>query len=360
MPQTQTQQYTLSPDYIVSKSRNLVASMSDTVNDISVQALKILDIYLSKLKPTSMDLDENLIDVRDTYVSFTKSEFCRLMGKNHKLKKEQIQEDLDELTKIKLIQDGFTENGRTAYLNMVVFTTARIYFDENRGCDIIEIQCNTNLSRYFLVMVRGQYISYRLKNTLSLKSPSAIRLFQHLLLHSNGSNGKYRIGGTELRQILCIAPNTYEEFKYFNGRIVKKAVIQINEDTEYSVSYSASRDENTGEHEFSFCLSRKTPIEECDSFHRITTSEEIDDDFYKRESEKEIISLSAACEGYFSEDEIRTLRDVCNLTLIQEGKDVSLVEQLMREKYSLLRMQMNKKSIPHPYAYMKRLCRSTD
>lgn len=217
----------LNDNYLVKKSTPLVYAEWTT---LGVNELKIVEVYLSRI-----DIKRGI-----TCVRFTKKEFADLMGyadaRNLKTKvfDERLSKFLSQQIKIDL-DDG------TGYHRYNLFSDAKCYYDPDTNMAMVDIDCNPKLAPVFLELADGQnngykYISYRVEKIKKMESAYSIRLYSLLLDHAWG---KYQwiVDLEQLRTLLGATDASYESFKYFNARLLKKVQKEINELTDISFDY---------------------------------------------------------------------------------------------------------------------------
>ena len=101
----------------------------------------------------------------------------------------------------------------------------------------IEISFDPKLKPYLLSIKEGFVIGY-LKELVDVKGEYAKRIY--MLVRQNAFKGSLSINLEELKTILVV-PQSMEEFKVFNRRVIKHAIEQINSRTTLDVSYDINR-----------------------------------------------------------------------------------------------------------------------
>lgn len=217
----------LSDNYLVKKTAPLIYA---EWSKLKVNELKIVEVYLSRID----------IQNKNTCVRFTRNEFAELMGyedtRNLKTKvfDDRLAKFLGQQIKIDL------EDGR-GYHRFNLFSDAKCYYDPDENKVMVDIDCNPKLSDVFIGIADGQnngyrYISYRLEKTKNMDSAYSIRLYNMLLDHAWG-NYQWTVDLKQLRTLLGATDSSYESFKYFNARLLKKAQQEINELTDLAFDY---------------------------------------------------------------------------------------------------------------------------
>ncbi len=203
--------------YIVEKSKALVWAK---FQDYSSGELKILDTYLSRIDARNPD---------SSLVTFTKKEYADLMGLDSDIRTEQLKAYTGGLLS-NVVTIEMPEKG--GYVQYPLFSEAKCYLDEGTGQVTIEVDCNHKLKPAFFDLAKNGYVRYQLKNIISLKSQYSVRLYPKLKDRPFG----WTVTVKELREILGATKASYDVFKDFNKHCVQKAVKEINEITDITVT----------------------------------------------------------------------------------------------------------------------------
>ena len=206
----------LDEKYIVEKSKALVWAQ---FQDYSPGELKILDTYLSRINPREPDA---------SLVTFTKKEYAELMGLDSDIRTEQLKTYTGGLLS-NVVTIDLPDKG---YVQYPLFSEAKCYLDEKSGQVTIEVDCNHKLKPAFFDIARNGYVRYQLKNIINLKSQYSVRLYPKLKDRPFG----WTISVTELRELLGATASSYDVFKDFNKHVLQKAVKEINDITDISVT----------------------------------------------------------------------------------------------------------------------------
>lgn len=246
----------LEENYQVSKSKGLLA-LSEL--NLSLNELKILDIYLSRIDPRSIkDLENEIVeklhnknltkkevkeilDYRNDFikksatVTFTKEEYYRILEvPSNKIRKEQLNKYLQHLLSCSIILP--TNEG---YAIPVLFSQANFNKDDGIITLVSNVMSN-EIKQLFFDVGNYQYIKYRLKNTARLSSIYSFKLYLYLL--ENKFRGTWKIDVEKLRlDILECTSKYYETYKWFNKDILKKVQLEINEKTNITFEYETIR-----------------------------------------------------------------------------------------------------------------------
>lgn len=189
-------------------------------SDMSLAEFKILDTYLSRINSREPD---------KRTVVFTKGELEQLLEVK-KINKPQLAARLKNLGRFVDIADG---NSRKVH-QIALFEEAYGELDEN-GQWTVRLTCTAKAMKYIFNVDKLGYLRYRLHSIISLKSRYAYILF--LFLEHNRYRKAFEVSIEELRQRLNCAEEFYNEFKYFNQRILQRCQTEIHEKTECRFTY---------------------------------------------------------------------------------------------------------------------------
>jgi hypothetical protein len=206
----------LDEKYIVEKSKALVWAQ---FQDYSPGELKILDTYLSRINPREPD---------SSLVTFTKKEYAELMGLDSDIRTEQLKTYTGGLLS-NVVTIDLPDKG---YVQYPLFSEAKCYLDENSGQVTIEVDCNHKLKTAFFDIARNGYVRYQLKNIISLRSQYSVRLYPKLKDRPFG----WTVSVAELRKMLGATAASYDVFKDFNKHVLQKAIQEINDITDITVT----------------------------------------------------------------------------------------------------------------------------
>ena len=247
----------LDEKYIVEKSKALVWAQ---FQDYSSGELKILDTYLSRIDPRKPDA---------SLVTFTKKEYAELMGLDSDIRTEQLKAYTGGLLS-NVVTIDMPDKG---YVQYPLFSEAKCYLNEETGQVTIEVDCNHKLKPAFFDIAKNGYVRYQLKNIISLKSQYSVRLYPKLKDRPFG----WTISVEELRKILGATASSYDVFKEFNKHVLQKAVKEINDITDITVTTENIRKGRSVE-SIRFTVLEKSPHviskEEAECFNEAEEAEE--------------------------------------------------------------------------------------
>lgn len=204
---------------LIEKSKSLVWAK---FNDYTTNELKLVEVYLSRI---------NARDPESCNVSFTKKEYCELMG----LHPDTDASQLKKYTR-RFLGNVVTIDTEKGYRQYTLFTRAECEVDNKLGQNVVRINCNPELKEVFFNLSESKYVKYRLRNIISLKSQYSIRLYS-LLKDSTWGNFEWQVELKELRELLGATQKSYESFKEFNRAVLTKCQKEINKNTDLQFSY---------------------------------------------------------------------------------------------------------------------------
>lgn len=187
---------------------------------------KILDTYLSRINPR---------DPSTCTVTFTKDEYCELMGLAGQVRTNQLKNYTSHfLGNIVTLPRSDKKKG---YVQAALFKSAS--YDEEE--QLITLTCNDDpliFNTFFNIDTIG-YVRYRLSNIVNLNSAYAIKLYFYL--RDNAFRKKFTIKFKELREKIECTSRYYESYTNFNKDILKRIIDDINENTDLEVEYTNIR-----------------------------------------------------------------------------------------------------------------------
>lgn len=190
-------------------------------SDMTLAEFKILDTYLSRIN--SHDPDRRS-------VVFTKGELEQLLGVK-KINKPDLAARLKGLGRFVDLEDKNTKKIH----QVALFEEAYGEMDEN-GQWTVRITCTAKAMKYVFNVEKLGYLRYKLRCITSLTSRYTYVLF--IYLEANRFRKTWEVDLNELRQVLnCDTEESYNEFKLFNNRILKRCQKELLEKTECRFTY---------------------------------------------------------------------------------------------------------------------------
>lgn len=332
--------------YVIEKS-NVLNELKGT--NMSLQELRFFSIYLAKI---------NARDVSTRCVCFPISDFQKIMGFG-RLNIKQIQESTNRLL-CKVIN---LPNNRGGYTGFTLFKRVNVFKNELDEW-FLEIDASDDALPLFFNL-KGNYFTYKLWNALRLTSANQLRMYELLKQHEN--LGTFEINVSELRELLCIAPNQYTQLVRFKIRVLDSCQKALAENTDICYTYERGKVGNRGKWlTIIFHISKNTaykdPIQ-LDDFIKKQPIPKIQDkpDFNPESLERLPVSpasssrqlyLSGVFEKDLAPDDIKSLCDVLSCKVSNASERTSeLLEKRLRVLYGQMLLK-SKTPVKNPVTYL--------
>lgn len=203
----------------IQKSKPLFALWQ---SELTLAEFKILDTYLGRI---------NSHDDEHRTVKFEKGELENLLGVKQ-LKPQVIDDRLQHLMTTVRIPD---KNSKRGFTRIALFEKAHAEQDDY-GVWEAELTCTESAKKYIFDVENLNYLRYKLKNIINIKSRYTYIMF--LYLWENKYRGTWEEPLDKLKSILnCDNEPTYKEFKRFNDLVLKKVYKEIHEATDIKYDY---------------------------------------------------------------------------------------------------------------------------
>lgn len=211
---------------IINKSRPLFALWS---SNLSSYALKIFDVYLSKI-------DMNNPETK--CVVFPKRLLEKIFGVK-RIRKEKLEPALKQLMNNTVeIEDKINGKCVKVLLNLMEAASllATDHPENTSGVQQIKMICSAKAMEYVFNVQKKGYIPYELNYSISLKRKCDYLLFLFLAL--NRFRNTFEVKIENLKEVLqCDKEETYDNFMYFNDLILKKAQKELAKKINYKFKY---------------------------------------------------------------------------------------------------------------------------
>ena len=202
----------------IQKARPL-QSLSET--DLTLSEFKILDAYLARI---------NSHDPNKRTVRLEKGELEKALGISE-IKQDDLEKRLRHLFQIIKVKDDRKCKG---FKLINLFEEADAEQDDD-GLWQITLTCTASAREYVFNIDNIGYLRYRLKNVINLTSRYSYVLFLYLL--DNRFRKTWSIDLVDLKVLLNCNADTYKQYKYFNGLVLKKCHKELCEKTDVSFDY---------------------------------------------------------------------------------------------------------------------------
>lgn len=203
----------------VQKSKPLFALWQ---SELTLAEFKILDTYLGRI---------NSHDDEHRTVKFGKGELEELLGVKQ-LKPQVLDNRLKHLMTTVRIPD---EDSKRGFTRISLFEKAHAEQDDY-GVWEAELTCTESAKKYIFDVENITYLRYKLKNIINIKSRYTYIMF--LYLWDNKYKRTWEIDLSELKAMLnCDNEPSYDKFKVFNDRILKRVQNEMHEVTDIRYDY---------------------------------------------------------------------------------------------------------------------------
>lgn len=190
-------------------------------SDMSLAEFKILDTYLSRI---------NSHEPEKRTVVFTKGELEGLLGVK-RINKPDLTSRLKGLGRFVELEKGNSKK----FHQIALFEEAYGEMDDN-GQWVVKLTCTPAAMKYIFNVEKLGYLRYKLRCIVNLSSRYTYILFTYL--EHNRFRKSWEVDVDELKNILsCEDDELYQEFKFFNQRILKRCQKELQEKTECRFTY---------------------------------------------------------------------------------------------------------------------------
>lgn len=203
---------------LIVEKRNDLNSM--VKSDLTVEELKMLSIYLSKI---------NARDVGTRYVRFSFSELKSILGH------DRIQVDDLSVVTDRLLQHIIyipLQNGKGVE-KFTLFSVCRMAKD-NDGLWYVEIDANDK-ALPLMFNFKKEYFTYKLQNVVALKSSSQVRMYE--ILKQYEKLGQRELSVSELKSYLAIDEEEYSRWDNFKTRVLDSCQRALETYTDIKFTY---------------------------------------------------------------------------------------------------------------------------
>lgn len=193
-------------------------------SDLTLSEFKILDVYLSRIN--SHHPERRRIEI-------SKEEFEEVFGIS-KFNLRELDTRLKHLVgQAVRISDGDYKKG---FAWVSLFEEACVDLDAD-GVQTVYLECTQKAMKYFFNCENIGYLRYKLRCVKDMKSRYTYILF--LYLEKNRYRIEWEISLDDLKVILnCDRDELYQEYKFFNQRILQRSKQEILKKTECRFDYA--------------------------------------------------------------------------------------------------------------------------
>lgn len=207
---------------------------------LPLSALKILDLYLSKLdnyisKQLTPDGKTEKIQSQKL-ITIGNGEFERALGLTH-INKDTMQTRLRDLSQPIEVSDKNNED-----LLDLVWLFSHIHAERGENSTwTVSFEMSDGAEKYIFIPENIHYLRYRLMNVVNLSSRYAYFLYMYLE-DERFKHTDWRVELEELKAILgCSDQPTYQEYRFFNSKVLLASQKELAERTDCKFSYTPIR-----------------------------------------------------------------------------------------------------------------------
>lgn len=318
----------------VQKSKPLFALWQ---SELTLAEFKILDTYLGRI---------NSHDDEHRTVKFEKGELEELLGVKQ-LKPQVLDDRLKHLMTTVRIPDESIKRGFT---RIALFEKAHAEQDEY-GVWEAELTCTETAKQYIFNIEEIQYLRYKLKNIINIKSRYTYIMF--LYLWENKYRGTWEIDLAELKAMLnCDNEPSYDKFKVFNDRILKRVQNEMHEVTDIQYDYETVK-RGRSVVAVRFIYKTREVLDEVDA-NQMTLEQ------WQEENREGALWEEAVEEFGFTSEQITALQEV--LVCIPEHRmpqSIACYDAIDLRRYHYMRIKVaemkNRPNIKNHYSYLLKM-----
>ena len=208
------------PENLLVQKSNPLLSLSET--GLTLAEFKLLDAYLGRI---------NSHDPEKRFIRFEKGEIENLLGVV-KLNASDLEKRVKNLFQTVRIRDS---NKRKGFTLIALFEKAECYQDED-GLWQVDLGASPSAMEYIFKPERLGYLRYSLRNVVKLTSRYSYVLFLYLEQNRH-MHLSWEVPLDELKALLRCTAESYNAYKEFNKKILKKCHEELNEKTDCKFSY---------------------------------------------------------------------------------------------------------------------------
>lgn len=190
--------------------------------NLNLQQQKTILYLIAKLDPMK--------EVQFQKIRVSIKDLCEVMGIRYNGK------NLDDIkSAIRKLADNsiWVDSGKDSTL---VRWLQHVTIEKGEGSAVVEFD---EFMAPYLLQIHERFTQYPLENVLPMKSAYSIRLYE--LIKSHQEQGEWDVSLEELRRVLFITEDTYQDYRVFRKRVLDNAVTEICNFTDLIVAYTTKR-----------------------------------------------------------------------------------------------------------------------
>jgi plasmid replication initiation protein len=213
----------------------MLSRMSDKIQvqkqNSLVDAIYRLSLNESRLLNWSIARTDYKTHCYDNIIFFTVTELKNFYSLTTKNSYDEFKKALDELYERRITYYDHDNKG---------YRTCRIITDkfDDKGSRL-GLKFSEQISD--LIATNKNFLTYKLKNTVKITSPTAIRIYEILLNRLKKNHSRFQVNIDELKKILGFEKTEYAKYSDFKRRVLEVAKKQINAHTDISFDYDVEK-----------------------------------------------------------------------------------------------------------------------
>ncbi len=308
-------------------------------SELSLAEFKILDTYLSRID--SHDPDHRT-------VHFEKGEIEQILGVKQ-LKADDLKKRLSHLGTMVPVDDPIEDRK----FRMISLFEEAVCEADSAGVWQVSLTCTPAARKYIFNIENLGYFRYKLRTVTRIRSRYSYILFMYLERNRH-MHSVWTIDLDELKLLLkCESDHSYQQYKRFSEKILKRCHQELTENTECQFSYEPIRKGRRVVAVRFFLGTIAGQLEGQMSFADINDPQEQDQDKAAQYSSEKLAFLAEACDFEFSDAEMRVLLDLILKIYPCDGQNGLEHFNYLRQKYNLLQLYSKKKKIANRFNYLK-------
>lgn len=192
-------------------------------SDLTLSEFKILDTYLSRIDSHKPEKRAIILEKGEIENALG---IQKINNQDLKLRLKHLMENVVEVP---------DKDEKKGFQFVTLFEEAEAEQDDD-GLWNVKLECTQKAMKYFFNIENLGYLRYKLRCITSLTSRYTYIMF--IYLEANRFRKSWEVPLEELKKILhCENEATYNEFRFFNVKILKKVQKEMHEKTECQYSY---------------------------------------------------------------------------------------------------------------------------
>ena len=346
----------LKKNHVITKSNALNEMRA---NNMSLQELRLLSVYMSKINPKDKSISA---------VSFSLDDFHAIMDVEMRGLRANYYVEVAERLLSKIIK--LTSSG--GFVAFQLFKRVKFTRENSESPYYFEIEAHED-ALPLLFDLRSNYFKYELWNALCLKGKNQLRMYE--ILKQYEWCGHRIISIPSLKEQLGIGEDEYFQYKIFNRDVLESCQKALAELTDISYTYEVHSKKNRKTYELKFTIiknkSHKDPLSLGDFIdmkqfieNDTISDEAIDfwdmdedhDDYHSLSKyQQRLIFLRDAVGSEFSKEEMIVLSDLLADKVPHIFRDEIKCFKYICRKYNEVNLKDSKGLIRSRFGYLKSL-----